>query len=93
MAENAVVVKKTTDILGPTLKVAGVLGLWIGYAGALECVAPTGSATTKVKDAESVTLGWISGDIKRSTAIPLYLLTSTVLYGGSAIANAYLKKY
>jgi len=83
--------KKSNDVLGPTLKVAGVLGMWIGYAGAFECLAPA-DVNKKVVESESVTLGWISKDLKRSTAIPVYLIASTVLYGGSAIASAYLKK-
>ena len=64
------------------------LGKWFGTATALEVVAAT-RAGAKMDD-RSVLLSFLPG-FNRNVAIPTYGLTSTVLYGTSAILKAAYK--
>lgn len=83
-------VEKTTNknALVAVTKIGTELGKWFAGATALEVVAGTRQDATRAD--RSVLLGFIPG-FTREVAIPTYGVTSTVLYGTSAILKAAYK--
>jgi hypothetical protein len=74
--------------LRTTTNIGNVIGLWFGYATAIEVAAGLQNGAKKSDD--SAVLGFIPG-FTREVAIPTYAITSTVLYATSAILKAAYK--
>jgi hypothetical protein len=84
-------VENTTNnnTLVAVTKIGSELGKWFAGATALEVLA--GTRTDAARTDRSVILGPLFNSFSRQAAIPTYGITSTVLYGTSAILKAAYK--
>lgn len=86
---QAVMKKEEYGVLRTSTNIGIELGKWFGYATVLEVVA--GQQAGATKDDRSVLLGSLFKDFHRDAAITTYALTSTVLFGTSAVLKAAYK--